>query len=698
MAQIFISYAREDQRVAQRLYQDLLESGFDAWLDKKRLDPGVRWKDVIRREIRKSDYFVALLSKSSVDKKGYVQKELRQAIDILEEYPADEIFVIPLLIDECEPTHDIIRELQWLDLFPVYKESLKRLIELFKKRIDAPEAAETTPSITGTWRDLSDGDTCFFKQSGDNVVGFYDYDGRQRRVGIYIGTLQNRTLYYGWKWVDNELHGYGRMTLSNDGLSLSGNWWHGSDRDTVEHVGYKRISDEMPPWLEGSDFEAYKAFLDPSHLDSPEFAKTPILGVHPTLYDKIFWEKLSDHPETEVLFEEADYNWERLSPTHRDPCIRCHNMAMLEGWQLEPQALLREDIKRDPLLATEANLSFFLELVAEVHEYEGRELGGYDSSLQSYYEKRYSVKRNDIAFDAIKTIAKHNSDALTDSNRLRLRDMALNSLDSQVTHSTLSPGTSYQADNENIQNAKRERALILREVEELFDQRISETSSSLLEPDESQSFRANEFLNRIAGAWSVQYGIVLEHSETAEIDKNGNYWVGGQHKFYLTQIDYDSEKEEVVFAKKYVEDFPPTHKEGSIHHWEKLRFQNPNLLTGTRREPEHHKLEYHRLIGGRQATEDIESVEVTIDQELQQILWACYEYWKNEQLPPSKRVVCFAWIITPFEKRFGASFHQSRLSRLATLGFLEKDDTSRGGNRRYYRLINPDHIARLLRE
>lgn len=84
------------------------------------------------------------------------------------------------------------------------------------------------------------------------------------------------------------------------------------------------------------------------------------------------------------------------------------------------------------------------------------------------------------------------------------------------------------------------------------------------------------------------------------------------------------------------------------------------------------------------------------DTELQRILWACFDYWSRESSPPDQRGICYSWVTGPYEDRFAATFHQSRLRELARLGFLISDDTSRGGNRRYYRLNQPERIAEML--
>lgn len=90
------------------------------------------------------------------------------------------------------------------------------------------------------------------------------------------------------------------------------------------------------------------------------------------------------------------------------------------------------------------------------------------------------------------------------------------------------------------------------------------------------------------------------------------------------------------------------------------------------------------------------SNELENDQELQRVLWACYKYWRGESLPPHKRIICYSWVASLYEERFGTKFHQSKLARLAKLGLLEKDYLSRHGQRRYYTIVDPDRVDDLL--
>lgn len=90
--------------------------------------------------------------------------------------------------------------------------------------------------------------------------------------------------------------------------------------------------------------------------------------------------------------------------------------------------------------------------------------------------------------------------------------------------------------------------------------------------------------------------------------------------------------------------------------------------------------------------------EIENNAELQQVLWACHEYWQSESLPPHERTICYSWVVRLYEDRFGARFHQSKLRQLASLGFLQQDDTSRGGSRRYYKVVDPNGVANLLKK
>jgi hypothetical protein len=116
MAQIFLSYARKDEEKVENLYQKLSDAGFKPWMDKKDILPGEQWPSSIQRAIRDSDFFLVCLSTNSVKKRGWVQKEMKQALDHWQEKLEDDIYLIPVRLEDCEPPESL-RAFQWVDLF-----------------------------------------------------------------------------------------------------------------------------------------------------------------------------------------------------------------------------------------------------------------------------------------------------------------------------------------------------------------------------------------------------------------------------------------------------------------------------------------------------------------------------------------------------------------------------------------------------
>jgi hypothetical protein len=98
---IFVSYAREDQAPAGNLVNFLRAAGFDTWFDKDSLHAGQDWRTVIEQEIARARLLVICLSKNSVDKTGFVQKEMRLAVQQAELRPDSQAYIIPVSLDGC---------------------------------------------------------------------------------------------------------------------------------------------------------------------------------------------------------------------------------------------------------------------------------------------------------------------------------------------------------------------------------------------------------------------------------------------------------------------------------------------------------------------------------------------------------------------------------------------------------------------
>ena len=114
---VFLCHASEDKAYVRWVYDELVRAGFDAWLDEKNLLPGQNWEYEIPRALRASAAVIVFLSRTSVSKRGYVQREFRLAFDALQEIPQGQIFVIPVKLDDCD-VPEMFRNLHWSRLGP----------------------------------------------------------------------------------------------------------------------------------------------------------------------------------------------------------------------------------------------------------------------------------------------------------------------------------------------------------------------------------------------------------------------------------------------------------------------------------------------------------------------------------------------------------------------------------------------------
>jgi hypothetical protein len=111
---VFLCHGSEDKPMVRNIYSLLREDGVRPWLDEEEILPGQDWDSEIRRAVRQSHAILVCLSSSSVRKEGYLQKEMRLALDVADEKPDGTIFIIPVKFDDCE-LPERLRHWQWVD-------------------------------------------------------------------------------------------------------------------------------------------------------------------------------------------------------------------------------------------------------------------------------------------------------------------------------------------------------------------------------------------------------------------------------------------------------------------------------------------------------------------------------------------------------------------------------------------------------
>ena len=113
----------------------LLAAGFDPWMDERKLLPGQNWARAIQNALETSDFAVCCFSRNSVRKRSGFQSEIRYALECTRRLPLDEIFLMPVRLDECPVPMDVAREMQYVDLFPDWYPGMGRVIEAIRVQV-----------------------------------------------------------------------------------------------------------------------------------------------------------------------------------------------------------------------------------------------------------------------------------------------------------------------------------------------------------------------------------------------------------------------------------------------------------------------------------------------------------------------------------------------------------------------------------
>jgi hypothetical protein len=59
-----------------------------------------------------------LNSSTSVQKRGFVQKELRHALEGQEYFPESAVYIVPVRLDDCQLAYEKLEKIQYVDMFP----------------------------------------------------------------------------------------------------------------------------------------------------------------------------------------------------------------------------------------------------------------------------------------------------------------------------------------------------------------------------------------------------------------------------------------------------------------------------------------------------------------------------------------------------------------------------------------------------
>jgi hypothetical protein len=112
---IFLNHTAEDKALVMPYFHKLEALGFEPWID-KRILPGQDWDEVIQRAFNAADVYLVFMTPRSVSKRGYVQREINDALDKQKYNLPGDIGLIPLMLEECEVPIKISRSHQFIRL------------------------------------------------------------------------------------------------------------------------------------------------------------------------------------------------------------------------------------------------------------------------------------------------------------------------------------------------------------------------------------------------------------------------------------------------------------------------------------------------------------------------------------------------------------------------------------------------------
>ena len=143
-ANIFISFAGHDLKVASTLCKALESRGFKCWISSRDVGPGQNFQEAIVRAIRAAKVMLFVFSANS-NNSDEVKKEIALA-------GAHKVFVIPIRVEDVIPIEALAYEFatrQWIDLFRDWDFALEQLatqiVMLRRGRVTAFGGVEVLP-------------------------------------------------------------------------------------------------------------------------------------------------------------------------------------------------------------------------------------------------------------------------------------------------------------------------------------------------------------------------------------------------------------------------------------------------------------------------------------------------------------------------------------------------------------------------
>jgi hypothetical protein len=112
---IFLCYGSEDKVSVRELCELLRGADMNPWFDERDIQLGDDWDNTIRTAMLKCQVILVVLSRTSVSKRGYVQREIKLGLEYAKAQPG-KVYLIPVKLEEVALPKNLARY-QWVNLF-----------------------------------------------------------------------------------------------------------------------------------------------------------------------------------------------------------------------------------------------------------------------------------------------------------------------------------------------------------------------------------------------------------------------------------------------------------------------------------------------------------------------------------------------------------------------------------------------------
>jgi hypothetical protein len=147
MSTVFLSYARSDADIVDRIANDLKSEGINVWLDRENLKAGDEWSVQIEKALKAAGFLVFFISEASL-RSEWVSYELLNALS--KHRSTGGTRIIPVLLEEVSELPSSLAQFQYADFTKSYYAGMRTLLSALKEQsglkpdqfLDTPKLAQ----------------------------------------------------------------------------------------------------------------------------------------------------------------------------------------------------------------------------------------------------------------------------------------------------------------------------------------------------------------------------------------------------------------------------------------------------------------------------------------------------------------------------------------------------------------------------